>query len=167
MIKPGTAPVAIRPALLAVAAGACLAFTCVGTTALAASAVHYEREELSKLQEQLHRREVRAVGFHPGTPTGHIHASLNGGRHVTVAYATAEQAQLVAQARAGGAPVTIATVKAKAAKKPVHHKLRYIAGGIVIVVIIVVAAVLLVDRRRKLGEAGGGAHTTPSSSEGP
>jgi hypothetical protein len=37
----------------------------------------------------------------------------------------------------------------EASKAPVHHKLRYIAGGILIAVIVIVGAVLLVDRRRK------------------
>jgi hypothetical protein len=37
----------------------------------------------------------------------------------------------------------------EASKTPVHHKLRYIAGGILVAVILIVGAVLLVDRRRK------------------
>jgi hypothetical protein len=124
-------------------------------TALAASAVHFQSESLTALEGQLGHREVHALAFHPATGTGHIHASLNDGRHMTVVYSTSEQAQLIARARADGARVAIATVKPKAAKAPVHHKLRYIAGGILLVVIIVVAAVLLIDRRRKLGEGGG------------
>ena len=57
----------------------------------------------------------------------------------------------------------VAVAKPKAATKPVHHTLRYIAGGILIVVILVVAAVLLVDRRRKLSE--GAAETPPTQSQ--
>ena len=34
-------------------------------------------------------------------------------------------------------------------KRPVKHKLRYIAGGILIVVVVVVGLVLYVDRERK------------------
>jgi hypothetical protein len=75
---------------------------------------------------------------------------------------------VIALARAQGTPVAIAQVKPKAAAKPVHHKLRYIAGGILVVVIVVVLAVLLIDRRRKLGEAGadgaGESAPAPSSS---
>jgi len=128
----------------------CLMLALAATPASAATAVHYQAESLPALKEQLARHEVHAVSFHPGTPQGHIHASMNNGQHMTVLYATSEQAALVALVRADGTPVAIAKAKAKAAAKP--HKLRYIAGGIVVVVILVVAAVLLVDRRRKLGE---------------
>jgi len=141
----------------------------LSTNALAATAVHYQAESLPALKEQLARHEVHAVSFHPGTPQGHIHASMNDGRHLTVLYATSEQAALVALARADGTPVAIAKAKPKAAAKPAH-KLRYIAGGIVVLVIIVVAAVLLVDRRRKLGEEGsdgGSAEPPAQSSAGP
>ena len=101
------------------------------------------------------------------TPTpGHIHASLNSGAHMTIVYAGSEQAHLVALAQAEGARVTIA--KSATAKKTVHHKLRYIAGGILVAVIIVVAVVLLVDRRRKLRETadGGGGGAPARSSPG-
>jgi hypothetical protein len=164
MSRSMTAP---RRALLALASAACLAFACAGlsASALGAGAVHYQRESLSALQGQLHNHEVKALGFHPAPGSGHIHASLNDGRHMTISYASTEQAQLVAQAQAQGAQVTIAKAKATAAKKPVHHKLRYIAGGILIVVIVVVAAVLLVDRRRKLNQAGRDAPAAPSSGE--
>jgi hypothetical protein len=149
MILPSRAPLLSRTAL-GVAAVA-LAFLTITATA---TAIHYESETLTVLQGQLGHHEVRSVSFHPGTGTGHIHATLKDGRHLTVVYADSEQAQLIAQARAEGARVTIAKAKAKAAKKPAKHKLRYIAGGILVVVIIVVAAVLLVDRRRKLNESG-------------
>ncbi|MGO9319689.1 MAG: hypothetical protein ACLQBY_02635 [Solirubrobacteraceae bacterium] len=135
---------------------ACVALAlAAGTTALAASVIHFQPESLPALEGQLGHHEVHALTFHPGTGAGHIHVSLNDGRHMTVPYATAEQAQLVALAGKDGTTVAIAAAKPKAAKAPVHHKLRYIAAGILVVVIVVVAAVLLIDRRRKLGEAGG------------
>jgi hypothetical protein len=96
---------------------------------------------------------VHALTFHPGTPTGHLHVSMNNGTHYTVAYASSEQGKLVAQAQADHARVQIATVQVKKAA-PVKHKLRYIAGGILIVVIIVVLIVLLIGRRRALAEEG-------------
>jgi hypothetical protein len=142
--------------------GACVAMT---ATALAEGAIHFEPESLPALKEQLRRHEVHALSFHPAA-TGHIHVSLNDGRHMTVAYTKPEQAKLVLLARLDGTPVAIATTKTKTVK-PAKHKLRYIAGGILLVVIIVVAAVLLVDRRRKLGEEGaeepGGGASVPSS----
>jgi hypothetical protein len=145
-----------RLAIKLVVVVGCVASAAIGPPALAASAVHYEHEELAAYEAQLHHGEVHAVAFHPGTGTGHIHVSLNDGRHMTVLYSDSEQAHLVALGHAAHAPVVIAAAKANATSKPVHHKLRYIAGGIVIVVIVVVAAVLLIDRRRKLGEAGPG-----------
>jgi len=127
----------------------------MSATALGASAIHFEPETLSALEGQLHHGQVHALSIHPGTTTGHIHVSLNDGRHMTVPYSPAEQAHLIAIAHAAGTPVAVAKAKPKKAVKAAKHKLRYIAAGILVIVIIVVAAVLLLDRRRKLGEAGG------------
>ena len=143
----------------------CLLCAAMATAAFAATAIHFQRESLPALQKQLHSHEVRALVFHPTPAPGHIHASLNNGAHMTVVYASSEQAHLAALARAEGTRVTIAT-KSTTAKKTVHHKLRYIAGGILVAVIIVVAVVLLIDRRRKLRETadrGGGGAPAPSS----
>lgn len=133
-------------------------------SASAATVIHFQPESLSVLEVQLGKHEVHAVTFHPTSASGHIHVSMNDGRHFTVVYTTGEQAQLVALAHASGARYTVATVKPKKAAAPVHHTLRYVAGGIVIVVIIVVAAVLLVDRRRKLNEDGRETSPTPGDS---
>jgi hypothetical protein len=139
------------------ASAACLIGVClaISATALGASAIHFEPESLAALEGQLHSHQVHALSFHPAASTGHVHVSLNDGRHMTVVYTSAEQAQLIAVAKADGTRVAIARAKPKAAAKPAAHKLRYIAGGILIVVIAVVAAVLLIDRRRKLGQGGG------------
>ena len=112
-----------------------------------AATVHFQKESLRAYEGQLHHGEVHAVTFHPGTGTGHLHISLNNGGHMTVTYASGEQAKLVAQAQAANTRVTVATVKVKKTA-PVKHKLRYIVGGILIVVIVVVLVVLLIGRRR-------------------
>jgi hypothetical protein len=140
---------AIRIALLS----AILAVAVAAASASAATVIHFQSESLPTFEAQLHKHEVHAVAFHPTPAPGHIHVSMNDGRHYTVVYAAGEQAQLVALTSANGARYTVATVKPKAAKST-HHTLRYIAGGIVIVVVVVVVTVLLVDRRRKLGERG-------------
>jgi hypothetical protein len=140
---------AIRIALLS----AILAVAVTAASASAATVIHFQSESLPAFEAQLHKHAVHAVTFHPTPAPGHIHVSMNDGRHYTVVYTAGEQAQLVALASANGARYTVATVKPKAAKST-HHTLRYIAGGIVIVVIVVVVTVLLVDRRRKLGERG-------------
>jgi len=130
------------------------------TLAMAASAsattvIHFQSENGLALTAQLHHHEVHALTFHPTPAPGHVHVSLNDGRHFTVVYPAAEEAKFVALARADGTPVAVAVAKPKAAAKPAHHTLRYVAGGILVLVIVVVAAVLLVDRRRKLSEEGG------------
>jgi hypothetical protein len=132
-------------------------------SASAASATHFQPEGLPALKAQLHHHEVHALTFHPAPAPGHIHVSMNDGRHFTVIYLATEQPQLVVLAHASGARYAVAVAKPKAAAKA-HHTLRYIAGGIVIVVILVVAGVLLVDRRRKLNEGASGTAPAPSDS---
>jgi hypothetical protein len=170
MILSKRAPLISRTAL-SVATLACV-WLIMSATGLAAAAIHFQSESLTALEAQLGHHEVRALSFHSGpagAATGHIHASLKDGQHMTVLYPTSEQAQLIALARTDSTRVTIAKAKAKAAKPAVHHKLRYIAGGILVVVIVVVVAVLLIDRRRKLG--GGGvdrvAESAPAASSPP
>ncbi len=149
---------AIRTILLSAVLTAALA-----AGASAATVIHFQPESLPALEAQLHKHEVHAVTFHPTPAPGHIHVSMNDGKHYTVVYTASEQAQLVTLASANGARYTVATVKPKAAKST-HHTLRYIVGGIAIVVIVVVVVVLLVDRRRKLGEGGGEAKPAPGDS---
>jgi hypothetical protein len=149
---------ALRIALL----GALLTVA-LAANALAATVIHFERESLPALTVQLGKHEVHALTFHPTPEPGHVHISMNDGRHYTVAYTAGEQPHIVALGRAAGTPITIATVQPKAAK-PAHHTLRYVAGGILIVVIVVVLAVLLVDRRRKLNAGGPGTTPAPGDS---
>jgi len=134
----------------------------IATGASAATVIHFQPESVSALTVQLHHHEVHAVTFHSTPAPGHVHVSMNDGRHFTVVYTANEEAQLVALARANGARYAVAVAKPKAAAKPVHHTLRYVAGGILVLVIVVVAAVLLVDRRRKLSEEG---ETPPTQSQ--
>lgn len=140
----------------AASASALLVLTTALALAASASAegttvIHFTPEGLPTLEVQLHKHEVHALTFHPTPEPGHVHVSMNDGKHYTVVYSGAsEQEHLIAVARSDGSAVTVATVKAKSTTT--HHKLRYIAAGILIVVIVIVAAVLLVDRRRKLRE---------------
>ncbi len=164
----GSAARAARRAGLLAVGLACACLVVSGSALGATTAIHFEPESLSALKVQLGHHEVHLLSFHPAGSVGHIHVSLNGGRHMTVSYSSSEQAALVALAHTDGTRVLVATAKPKAAAKPVHHKLRYIAAGILVVVIVVVAAVLLIDRRRKLGEGDGerapeSAPTPPSS----
>ena len=148
-------------ALLAVA----LTLALSAASANAATVIHFQPESTSALTVQLHHHEVHALTFHPTPAPGHVHVSLNNGQHMPVVYTASEEAQFVALARADGTPVAVAVAKPKTAAKPVHHTLRYVAGGILVLVIVVVAAVLLVDRRRKLSEEGGGDTPPPTQSQ--
>jgi hypothetical protein len=155
--------------LSASAVGMCLALILsVPAVSLAAGALHFEKETLKAYEGQLRRHEVHADSFHPGAgaSTGHLHISLNDGRHMTVSYIASEQARLVAQAHAGGTRVTLATVKHKAVK-PAKHKLRYIAGGILVLVIVVVLIVLLIGRRRDLASEQPGDEAVDRTSTAP
>jgi hypothetical protein len=131
-----------------------LATVCLALAAIAlampagAATVHFQSETLKAYEGQLHHHEVHALTFHSGSEIGHLHISLSDGSHMTVAYPAAQQGKLVTQAREAGARVKVATVKPAAKATAVHHKLRYIAGGILVVVILVVLVVLLVGRRR-------------------
>ncbi|HEY5193256.1 MAG TPA: hypothetical protein VIJ39_05225 [Solirubrobacteraceae bacterium] len=140
--------------LNAVLAAACLMLAAIVLAAPAGAAVvHFEKESVQAYEAQLHHGQIHALTFHSGTPTGHLHISLNNGGHMTVSYASSEQAKLAAQAQAAGARVKIATAVTKKTAA-VHHKLRYIAGGILIIVIIIVLVVLLIGRRRAIVEDG-------------
>jgi hypothetical protein len=139
--------------------GVALAALCLALSAAVfavpagAATVHFEKESLQAYEAQLHRGQVHALTFHPGTTTGHLHISLDNGGHMTVEYAVTEQGKLLAQAHAANARVKLAAAQTKKAAAT-KHKLRYIAGGILIAVIVIVLMVLLIGRRRAVAEEG-------------
>jgi hypothetical protein len=131
---------------------ACLTLACLlqGAPSLAAEGtVHFQKESIQEYEKQLAGGEIQAATFNKRVRS--IHLTLKDGRHVLVKYGAREEPKYAAQLQAKGVPVTILTpaAAAKEAKKPVKHKLRYIAGAILVVVVVVVGAVLLIDRRRK------------------
>lgn len=116
--------------------------------------VKYKRESLQEYERQLASGQIQAATFNKKVRS--IHLTLKDGRHMLVRYAAHQEPKFAEQLRSKGVPVTILTPAqaAKEPKKPVKHKLRYIAGGILIVVVVVVGSVLVIDRRRKrLAEA--------------
>jgi hypothetical protein len=129
----------------------CLALALSATVASAAeSAVHYTKESLQAYEKQLAAGEIQAATFNKRVRS--LHLTLKDGRHVLARYPPKDEPTLAAALKAKAIPVTILTptqAKTEAAKTPVKHKLRYIAGGILVVVVLIVGAVLLVDRRRK------------------
>ena len=142
------------------AVASCLLALCLLAAGAAARAgaqevVHYQHESFPAFEGQLNAGQIETATFNK--KAHRLHLRLKDGRHVLVSYPSHDEPQLAARLEARG--VIVHVQKTKKATKAVHHKLRYIAGGILIVVIIVVLAVLLIDRRRKLGEAGGGAES--------
>ena len=66
-------------------------------------------------------------------------------------YPKGQEPRVRKQLAAKHIPVTVLThsaAVAEANKKPVHHKLRYIAGGIVLALIVIAGVVLLARRQR-------------------
>jgi hypothetical protein len=132
---------------------ACLLF--VGALASPAAAiaaegtVSYTHESLQQYEKQLAAGEIKSATVNKKVRS--VHLTLKDGRHVLAKYAAHEEPKVAAALEAKGVPVSILSKAAadKEARKPVHHKLRYIAGGILIAVIVVVGGVLLWDRRRK------------------
>jgi len=129
---------------------------CLGTGLLALAApagaetgIHYTRESFGAFQHQLNAGQIHAVVFNKKAHT--MHLEMSDGRRLLVSYPSHNEPQLAALITARGVPVTVP----KHTAKPVHHTLRYVAGGILIVVIIVILGVLLVGRRRGLVEGQG------------
>jgi hypothetical protein len=115
----------------------------------APSLAAYQKESIQEYEKQLAGAQIAEATFNKRVRN--VHLTLKDGRKVLVKYAKGEEPKLAAQLREKGVPVTILApaAAAKEAKKPVKHKLRYIAGGILVLVVIVVGAVLLIDRKRK------------------
>ena len=142
-------PTARKVALIALSS--CLALGLLTPVAPAAEAkVTYEHESEAAYEKQLAAGQVQAATFNKRVRT--IHVTLKDGRHMLVRYPPHHQTALAAALQAKHVPVTVlkpAGAIKEASKIPVHHKIRYIAGGILIAVIVIVASVLLIDRRRK------------------
>jgi hypothetical protein len=134
--------------LLSLIVLACLSAGAV--SAAAETTIHFTKESLQAFEHQMAVSEIQAATFNKRVRS--LHLTLKNGQHVLVHYGPGEQKKLQEELTAKSIPVTVlkpAQAQKEAAKTPVHHKLRYIAGGILIAVVIIVAAVLFYDRKRK------------------
>jgi hypothetical protein len=150
MIRSTSASILRRTAVSLSILALALAFAASSAAVAAESAVHYTKESMQAYEQQLAGGQIQSATFNRRIRS--LHLTLKDGKLVLVHYGAKEEPKLAADLQAKGVPVTIeskAVATKEAAAKPVHHKLRYIAGGILIVVVIVIGAVLLVDRRRK------------------
>jgi uncharacterized protein HemX len=144
MIATTRAPFTIRVAARA-ASLACLALLLAVSVAVAASAPTYQPESLKTYEQQLASGQINKK-------LRSLRITLKDGSYVLAKYPRKQEPKNVAALEAKHVPVTILTPTEAAkqvTKKPVHHKLRYIAGGIVIIVLLIVGAVLYFNRKRQ------------------
>jgi hypothetical protein len=139
-----TAKIAAFLALLACAS------LLASAAATAATPPAYQPESYQQYEQQLAGGQIPSVIINKRIRS--LRVTLKGGRYVLAKYKPKEEKQVAAALAAKGVSVTVllpAEAVKEVVKKPVHHKLRYIAGAIVIVVIVIVGAVLFIDRKRK------------------
>lgn len=146
MNRPPRAPIS---ALVSLAV--CLALALLPPLAGAAEGtVAYQSESLTAFEQQLSSGQIHEATINKRVRS--VRLTLKDGQHLLAKYQAHEEPKVLAELKAKGVPVSVlskAQAVKEAKKKPVKHKLRYIAGGIAIVVVVVVGAVVLIDRRRK------------------
>jgi len=149
MIQPTRASLTTKIAVC-VASLACAGLLPTAVAAAAESTVTYQKESFKEYEQQLAGAQIQSVTINKRVRS--LRITLKDGRYVLAKYAPHEEPKIAAALQAKGVPVTLlqpAEVAKESSAKPVHHKLRYIAGGILVVVIVVVGVVLYVDRKRK------------------
>ena len=137
-----------RLALIALCIAALLA---VPAAVAGAEGISYTKESLSQFEAQLASGQVKEVTINRYIRS--LRITLKNGSYVKAEYPAHGEPAVAAHLKAKGVPVSFlspSVAQSEAKKTPVHHKLRYIAGGILVVIVIVVVAVLMWDRRRKM-----------------
>jgi len=143
-----------RPSFAAKLASLLVVLACaalIATPAVLAAPIVYQDESYAEFQQQLANGQIQAVTINKRLAS--LRVTLEDGRHVLAKYAHKGEPVAAAALAAKHVPVTVlspAQAKSEVPKKAVHHKLRYIAGGILIVLIVVVGAVLYARSRRQL-----------------
>lgn len=130
----------------------CLALALLTSAAGAGAAedVHYTKESLAEFETQLSGGQIQSATFNKRIRS--LRLTLKNGDHKLVIYKAHGSPALMAKLQAKHVPFTVlakAQAEKEAKEKPVHHKIRYIAGAVVIAVILIVGAVLIVNRRRR------------------
>jgi hypothetical protein len=122
--------------------------------ALAASpapaAVGYVHESFSEFESQLTAGQIHEATINKRLRT--VRLTLTDGRHMLAQYSPHEEPHVLSLLKSHHVPVSVLSAsqaKKEQAKRPVHHKLRYIAGGIVVAVVVIVGGVVLYNRRRR------------------
>jgi hypothetical protein len=135
-----------------------LAALAVALLALAASsalgAVGYQIEHFSVFEAQLKAGQIHEATINKRLRT--VRVVLNDGRHVLAQYAPHEEPKVKAELMARHVPVSVLSpsqAKKEHLKRGVHHKIRYIVGGVVIAIVVIVGGVILYNRRKRAGGA--------------
>ncbi len=125
----------------------------LGFSAIATAAeptIKYAPESFATYQQQLAAGKVKAVTINKRVRS--LRLTLKDGSYVLAKYKPHEEKKVASALEAKGVSITVlqpSEAAKEVVKKPVKHKLRYIAGGILVVVVVVVGLVLFVDRKRK------------------
>jgi hypothetical protein len=123
------------------------------TTSAGAATVVYEPVSETVFVHALDSGQIASATINKRNRT--VKATLKDGSHVKFKYAAHHEPATYTLVTSHGVPVAVLTeaeAKAEVAKAPVHHKIRYIVGGVVIALIVIVGAVLLINRRRRRHE---------------
>ncbi|HTU80313.1 MAG TPA: hypothetical protein VMF09_16300 [Solirubrobacteraceae bacterium] len=153
MLVQTTVPAARKLGLALLVLACASLFAPVLAPAGAATQIHYKKETLGQYQKQLAEAQIQSILINKRIRS--LRMTLKDGRHVDIKYNAKEEKKFAASLRAHHVPFSVLSPAAALAEynaKPVHHKLRYIVGGIVIVVIVLVVAGLLFYRRRRYSE---------------
>jgi hypothetical protein len=114
------------------------------------ASIVYQNETFPQYEQQLAGGQIQSVTINKRLRS--LRITLKDGRYVLAKYGKHEEPKVAAALEAKHVAVTVLTptvAQREVPKKPAHHKLRYIAGGVLIVVIVIVGAVLYINRKRK------------------
>jgi ATP-dependent Zn protease len=127
-----------------------LALAVLALAASGAQGAAYQKESFSEFEAQLKAGQIHEATINKRVRS--VRLTLTDGRLVLTKYAPHEEPYVIRQLRTHHVPTTILTVtqaKKEQGKRPIHHKLRYIVGGVVIAVVVIVGGVVLYNRRRR------------------
>jgi hypothetical protein len=128
-----------------------LAFAVLALAAGAASAkVSYVHESYPEYEAQLNAGQIREAVINKRLRS--IKITLSDGRHAKARYGRGEEPHVLKTLRAhhvSASVLSVAAAKKEQGEVPVHHKLRYIIGGVGLAVIVIVGGVVFYNRRRR------------------
>jgi hypothetical protein len=115
-------------------------------------AISYTKEPYTTYGEQLAAGQIQEVTINKRLRT--LRITLTDGRHVLAKYAAHEEPRVRERLAAKHIPVHVlsssaATAVAARGKTKVHHKIRYIVGGVVIALVVIVGGVVFYNRRKR------------------